>query len=251
MSPRSGPHIAGLRMLLVEDDVLLADALARTLRRRGADATVAPTLGRLRDLLDLGQRWDVVLLDQRLPDGDALDLLEELAAHADSPIIAASAILQESKRALHLQAYRAVLLPKPFGEADLLVAIGQALERVGRSVPPLARESGEYAAGLHYESISMNLISQTVLVDGTPVELQPTQFRILAHLIAHAGSALGVEELVRVSLRGTHSDGSPNIRFQIHALRRRLGSAGALIQTVAHGYGIGVATEPARGGASR
>jgi DNA-binding response OmpR family regulator len=96
-----------------------------------------------------------------------------------------------------------------------------------------------YVSTLEFGPISVGLVSQTVHVDGSLIELQPTQFRILAKLMASVGRPLPVTELVE-GLRGTHQDGTVNIRFQIHGLRKRLGARGALIETCPGGYGIGV-----------
>jgi DNA-binding response OmpR family regulator len=141
---------------------------------------------------------------------------------------------------LRLQEHGAVLLPKPFTGDELLSAISKAMsmraaERQAQSQPP-----PDAGRALHHSSIAVDLLSQTVRVEGALVDLQPTQFRLLATLLANVGRALTVEELVETSLRGTHQNGAVNIRFQIHTLRRRLGAAGALIETAPPGYGIAV-----------
>lgn len=240
----------GLEILVVEDERTLAVALRRLLRRAAAEVTIASTLAMARAALRTTTPWSVLLLDQKLPDGDGLSVLEELEGRAAPPVlIATSANLQDSKRSLRLQAYGAVLLPKPFDDADLFIAITSALSGVGSSAAegvfqlPPPRESGEYPRVLRFGPISLELVSQIVAVSGVTVELQPTQFRILAHLLASPGRPHAVAELVDSALRGAHFDGGANIRFQIHALRRRLGLAGKLIETSPGGYGVGLTPE--------
>jgi two-component system KDP operon response regulator KdpE len=241
------PSLAGVSVLLVEDERAFAVALARVLQQAGAEVTLVATLAGAQAALDVPGKWNVVLLDQQLPDGDGLDVTETFRDWEEKPAIVATSVnLQDSKRSLKLQSCGAILLPKPFGADDLFAAIAGALasrtaERA-LSRPPPSLESGEYTARLRFGPISVHLVSQSATVDGTRIELQPAQFRILAKLLANVGRALGVNELVEGTLRGTHQDGTVNIRFQIHALRRRLGEAGALIETTPGGYGIGLGT---------
>lgn len=241
------PSLAGVSVLLIEDERAFAVALARLLQRAGAIVTMAATLAEAKAALDAPGKWSVVLLDQQLPDGDGLDVTETFRDWEEKPAIVATSVnLQDSKRSLKLQSCGAILLPKPFAADDLFAAIAGALasrtaERA-LSRPPPSLESNEYVARLRFGPISVHLVSQFATVDGTPVELQPAQFRILAKLLANVGRALGVNELVEGTLKGTHQDGTVNIRFQIHGLRRRLGEAGALIETTPGGYGIGLGT---------
>jgi DNA-binding response OmpR family regulator len=236
---------------LIEDDPLLALGLTRNLQRAGAEVTICSTLHAAR--LELGRKkWAVVILDQMLPDGDGLEIIERISGWAEKPaVVAVSANLQNSARSLALQDSNAVLLPKPFSADELLAAIGAALGRRDSQHEALANRpsthpppnSGHYVSTLEFGPISLGLVSQTVHVDGVLIDLQPTQFRILAKLMVNVGRPLPVTELVE-GLRGTHQDGTVNIRFQIHGLRRRLGARGALIETCPGGYGIGVSSAP-------
>jgi DNA-binding response OmpR family regulator len=238
----------GIEILLIEDDPLLALALTRNLQREGAEVTICSTLRAAR--LELGRKkWAVVILDQMLPDGDGLEIIGCIRDWAEKPaVVAVSANLQNSARSLALQDSNALLLPKPFSAGELLAAISTALGRRDSQHEALALRpssrppnSGHYVSILEFGPISLGLVSQTVHVDGALIDLQPTQFRILAKLMANVGRPLPVTELVE-GLRGTHQDGTVNIRFQIHGLRRRLGARGALIETCPGGYGIGVSS---------
>lgn len=238
------PDLSDVDVLVVEDQQDVVRVLQRILKPSAARVTTATTLADAQMALRGGWHWGLILLDQKLPDGDALRLLDELDGHEHKPaIVATSGNLQESRRSLVLQEHGAVLLPKPFTGNDLLSAIAKAMslraaERQAQSQPPPPLSDSGRA--LAHGSISVDLLSQTVRVDQAVIDLQPTQFRLLATMLANVGRALTVEQLVEGALRGTHQNGAVNIRFQIHTLRRRLGVAGASIETVGHGYGIAV-----------
>lgn len=245
MGASSQQSFEGIRALLVEDESLLASSLRRLLARAGVRVTLAQTAEAAFALLGRESDWDLVLLDQKLPDGDGLELLNLMEGMVPRPaLVAVSAHLQESKRSLRLQAYPGVLLPKPFDQDDLLGAMGDALAARQRNAPDSAERatatSGEHVSVLTFGPITVHLISQTVTIDGEKIDLQPAQFRILAQMLSNPHRALGVNVLAESSLRGAHGDGAANVRFQIHSLRRRLGAAGKLIQRAAGGYGVGL-----------
>src|SRR5262249_25243532 len=104
-----------VRALLVEDEPRLASGLRRLLARAGIRVTVVQTAEEASAMLERSSEWDLVLLDQKLPDGDGLQVLERMEhLHRKPALVAISAHLQDSKRSLRLQGYPGVLLPKPF-----------------------------------------------------------------------------------------------------------------------------------------
>ncbi|HVU05983.1 MAG TPA: response regulator transcription factor [Polyangiaceae bacterium] len=243
---RSG-DLDGVRVLVVEDERAIASGIRRLLSRVGADVTIVRTLEAAhRSITELD--WDLVLLDQHLPDGDGLDLLGTISALSVRPaLIAVSAHLQTARRALTLQAARAILLPKPFDRDELLIAALDAIALAsgsGQAVSEVRKRGDGDSPSLEFGPIGVNLVTQTVTVDGAPVDVQPAQFRILVQLLSRIGTAVPYEELTGGAVRGSHDDSS--IRFQIHVLRRRLGHAGKLIETARNGYGIALGPDASR-----
>lgn len=244
------PNLNGVSILLVEDDPAYALGLVRLLERAAARVTLAETLESTLHWLSSEIAWDVILLDQLLPDGDAIDALTTINQLSPRPaVVATSAALQDAKRSLALQDSGVVLLPKPFVDADLFLAITRARSVASApasrsSAPPPASSSGRHGSGqlptLCFGPITLDLVSQTASVDGARVDLQPTQVRLLAQLLASPGRALSLAELIEGTFRGTHHDGGGNLRYQVHELRRKLGSAGKLIETSPGGYGMGL-----------
>lgn len=238
----------GLRILVVDDEPKLARGLKRWLAMSGAQVTIASCVADALLALDRHEPWDVALIDQILPDGDGLDVVATIDRREHKPaVIAVSANLQSSKRSLRLQGYGAVLLPKPFDPDDLATALFRALDgrRRANSMDAATQPSEQPTSSkkqLRYKNICLDLITQTASVDGIAVELQPAQIRILAHLLTYPGRCFGTEELTRAVLRGTHARSGGNIRFQIHSLRRRLGTAACHIETFNRGYGVALSS---------
>lgn len=230
--------LSGLRVLVIDDEQRLVRGLQRNLARSGASVTVASSVADALLALDHKNEWDLALVDQMLPDGDGLELICRIERQKNPPaVIAVSGNLQSSKRCLRLQAHGAVLLPKPFDADDLCMAMSRALSSARRARAESAHSAEKH---LRYSSIALDLVTQVATVDGTIVDLQPAQIRILAHLLTYPGRSFGSDELTKTALRGTHDNKGGNIRFQIHSLRRRLGKAGRLIETRNRGYGVGL-----------
>ena len=89
---------------------------------------------------------------------------------------------------------------------------------------------------LEHGPIRLHLVSGHAQVDDLSVELQPKQFHLLAYLIRNADRAIPTDELWRNVFRCQNALGGSHVRRQIMELRRRLGSAGVLIQTARAGY---------------
>ena len=116
------------RILVVEDDRGIATMLDRGLRLGGHLVTLATGMGEARAAWVAG-RFDVVLLDVMLPDGDGIELLaERRAAGDDVPAVLLTAREEDELRERADRAGATAYLPKPFAYADLLALI----ERVVR-----------------------------------------------------------------------------------------------------------------------
>lgn len=116
----SGP---ATRILVVEDDRGIATMLKRGLRLAGHHVTVADRAASARATWEAG-RFDLVLLDVMLPDGDGIDLLAERRAAGDD--VPAVLLTAREEAELHERAGRAGAtdyLPKPFAYADLLALV--------------------------------------------------------------------------------------------------------------------------------
>jgi len=211
-----------MRLLLVEDDVRVAAALAAALRRRGHDVTCA---GSIAEALD-APPVDLVLLDLGLPDGDGLDLCRTLRGRdSDVAIIAVTARGEERDRVAGLRTGADDYVVKPFSMPELEARMEAVLRRAVRSsTPPTGAERIELGP------LGLDLAARRVTVDGIEIPLTRREFDILAALARRPGVAIPRDRLImevwQTSYVGTHA-----LDVHVASLRGKLGDR-SIVQTV-------------------
>ena len=257
---------AGANILIVDDEQAERQTLAELLRRSGHQATEA---GSGREALDLlaHQRFDLVILDLKMPEMDGTEVLHAarpLAPDTAFIILTAHGTLDSAMSAIRHGACDYLLKPSPIREILRGVEAGLAerQRRVAQQDPVTLLERAltelRAAAGspavepspdqiLQATSIQADELRKVVVVHGEPVELTSTEFDILAYLLRHRNRVVSARELVR-HLRGCElheRDARVVLHAHIHRLRRKLQRPSArvpLIGTV-RGRGYRIAAE--------
>ena len=204
-----------MRVLLVEDDAMIGEAIQAALKDASYAAdwvkngqTALTTLG--------CQHYDLVLLDLGLPGKDGLEVLSSIRAK-DNPvpllIITARDGLDDRLRGLDGGADDYVL--KPFEMAELLARMRAVLRRKGGSAAPV----------LSNGVVSLDPATREAVVNaGAPVQLSGREFSLLQALLVRPGALLSRSDL-EDRLYGWGQEVESNaVEFLIHALRRKLGS---------------------------
>jgi len=200
------------KILLIEDDVELARFLAWQLEQNNYQALVAHSGPEGLALLQ-AQRPDLILLDLMLPGMDGWEVLRAIRATSEIPVIIISALGAESDIVRGLEAGADDYLTKPFGPRQLLARVQAVLRRYESTT---AR--GVYDNGRLY----VNLITQEVRVDGRPVELTPTEFRLLSTLARFAGRPLTHDFLLREVWGEEHVQDRGYLNLYIWYLRQKI-----------------------------
>ena len=216
-----------MQILLVEDDVMLADAVRAGLAQNGWRADWAADVPAARLAL-VGHDYDAVLLDLQLPGASGFTLLAAMRANYDAtPVLIVTARDQLSDRIRGLDAGADDYLVKPF-QLDELYARLRALTR---------RSQGRVSERLVYRAIHVDPSRKEVTRAGEPVTLSIHEYRTLVALMERQGRVVTRTQL---EARVYGNDGaieSNTIAVYIHQLRRKLGDE--LIVTV-HGFGYRV-----------
>lgn len=204
-----------MRILLVEDDARLADALASFLRTRDFVVDLASSLAQARSALPAA-RWAAVLLDLHLPDGDGLTLLPTLQRqHPDCSVIVLTARDQITDRIRGLDAGADDYLVKPFDAGELLARL-RAIER---------RRAGPGGSGsvVTLGSLSVDLANSRVTVAQQPVELTAKEWALL-RVMASRPERIHSRDSLLDALYGFDDDtGSNTLEVFMSHLRRKIG----------------------------
>ena len=217
-----------VKVLVAEDDEVLAAAVAVGLRRQGMTVDVAPDGDDARVRLAVNH-YDVVVLDRDLPGTHGDDICRALAAERSPTrvlMLTAASTVQERVDGLGLGADD--YLPKPFEFAELVARIRAVARRP--PTPP---------AELAYGDLSLDPVGRVAVRGGLRLELSRNEVAVLECLLAAAGKPVSAEELIK---RVWDDDVDPytgTVKTTISRLRAKLGDP-PLIETIREiGYRIG------------
>ena len=217
-----------MRVLVVEDERNLADAIARGLRRQGMAVDVAYD-GTTGHEMAFVTRYDVLVLDRDLPGMHGDDLCAELAASGTLTrvlMLTASGTVADRVEGLRLGADD--YLPKPFA-FDELVARVQALGR--RATPPAPPV-------FSVADLVLDPAKRTVPRRGLPVELTNKEFGVLAELLKARGAVVSSEELLERVWDANTDPFTTIVRVTVMTLRRKLGDPPLIETVVGAGYRV-------------
>ncbi|MER5730298.1 response regulator transcription factor [Streptomyces sp. NPDC002138] len=212
-------------VLVVEDDHRLRDVLLRGLREEGFDTTPAQDGAAALRLAVAG--IDAVVLDVGLPDADGRDVCQALRANGfDRPVIFLTARHHLTDRLSGFSAGGDDYLAKPFHLAELAARLRAAVKRSPPAAPAVGGE------------VVLDAVRHTCAVRGLPMSLTPTEFRILAALLAAAGDLVSRRELVRAGWPEGAQVSDNTLDQYLTRLRRKLREAGStLVLATARGVG--------------
>jgi len=217
-----------MRVLVIEDDELVASGILAGLRLSGIGADHVANASLAEAAVHTG-RFDVIVLDLGLPDTDGLRLLRHWrGAGKDWPVLILTARDDVQDKVAGLRSGADDYLAKPF-ELDELVARLHALQR---------RSAGRCVDRIEHGPLVFDPATQQVTLDGTPVELSRRELALL-HTLLNSGQRILTPEQVKDSLYGLgDAVGSNALNVHIHHLRRKLGPH--IVETVRGiGYRLG------------
>ena len=202
-----------MRLLLVEDDPMIGEAVQDLLRAEhyavdwARDGDAADTALRT-------QTYDLVLLDLGLPRRDGLAVLRDLRSRKDrTPVLVATARDGVAQRIEGLDAGADDYVLKPYDLDELLARLRALLRRAAGRAEPVYEHQG----------VSINPATREATVQGQPVVLSAREWAVLEPLIARPGRVLSRQQL-EDKLYGWGDEVSSNaVEVYIHGLRKKLG----------------------------
>ena len=209
-------------VLVIEDEQPIRRFLRATLETHGYRVKEAETA---RDGLIQArtQRPDLILLDLGLPDGDGLQVTTQIRSESSVPIVVLSARGQEADKVAVLDAGADDYLTKPFGVDELNARLRVALRHSAR---PASAAGWVYEATSDGRTIRVDADARTVRVNDSAgshdVRLTPTEFKLLALLVKHAGRVLTHQQVLREVWGPTHVRDVQYLRVYAGQLRQKL-----------------------------
>lgn len=228
-------------VLLVEDDDQIRRFLRATLPAHGYRLLEAETGAA--GLTQAATRLpDLVLLDLGLPDLDGLEVVRRIREWSAMPVVVLSARGLERDKVAALDAGADDYLTKPFGVEELLARIRVALRhRAVQGAPPAD-------ATFVSEDLEVNLAARQVKIAGREVHLTPTEFKLLAILVRHAGRVVTHRQLLVEVWGPGAAQNTHYLRVQMHSLRQKLEAIPARPKYLSTEPGVGYRLrEPAAG----
>jgi DNA-binding response OmpR family regulator len=219
------------RVLVIEDDADIALGVQTVLGRNGFEVTTAAE-GREGLRVFHTKRPDIVVLDVGLPEMDGWTVLERIRELSEVPVLMLTAHGGEADKVRGLRSGADDYLTKPFGNAEFIARLQALLRRTAGAEQSAARI---YDDG----SIRVDFAAHEVMVDGDPVELTATEFRLLAALVRHRGQVLSPVKLLELVWSDPFGVGPDRVKYSVMRLRRKLGAstgAGSPIEAV-RGFG--------------
>ena len=215
-------------MLVVEDEELLADAIARGLRREGMAVDVALDGAEALDKAGL-TRYDVVVLDRDLPRVHGDDVCRRLIEQERAPrilMLTASVAVDDRVEGLMLGADD--YLGKPFAFVEVVARVRALARRAQQPLPPVLARAG----------VTLDPGRGLATRDGAAVPLARKELGVLEVLLAADGAIVSAEELLE-RVWDEHADPFTNtVRVTVANLRRKLGEPPVIETVVGAGYRI-------------
>ncbi len=204
-----------MKALVVDDDRVLADVLAFTLRREGFQVIQAY------DGEGALQRWadeqpDLIVLDVNMPRVDGFAVCRRIREQSDTPIILLTVRGEEDDIVHGLSLGADDYVTKPFSPRQLVARAHAVLRRAGKSVAPAVRQAGELALDLSRRELRLG--------GGEPVSLSPLESRLLDYLMLNLGHVLTADALI-THVWGADGGDRDMLRQLVHRLRGKITQA--------------------------
>ena len=241
-------NVKKYKILVIEDENDISDLITLHLNREGyqVEAAFNGEEG-LQKIASATLPFDLIILDWMLPEISGLDITRKIRKNNSFqfiPILMVTARVETTDIVLGLEAGVDDYLTKPFEMAILLARVRALIRRSHflqtEYVTPISVEK-KATSLIHFSGISINLNSYEVLIEGTKINLTPSEFKLLTTLAQNQDKVLTRDQLLELLQGSEISVTDRTIDTHIFGLRKKLGHLGQLIETI-RGIGYRIKT---------
>ena len=201
------------RVLVVDDDAQMLRAIRTALTARGYEVVTA-TSGENALAVAAEEELDLLLLDLRLPGIEGHDVIRQLRSWSEVPVIVVSVQESQEEKVAAFDAGADDYVTKPFGMKELLARM--------RAVRRRASREGGPEPVLRFEGLEVDLLRKLVKLEGVPIHLTPTEYRLLESMATHPGKLLTHQWLLREVWGPGYAQESHYLRLYVKQLRKKL-----------------------------
>ena len=227
------------KILVIDDDPRLVKLVDYSLTQEGYEVYKAyDGQEGLRQMYS--HQPDLVILDIMMPRMDGWQVCRRIREMSNVPIIMLTAKGGEEDIARGLDYGADDYLTKPFRVKELLARVRAVLRRA--ALPPPTEEPVTYSD----EYLTVNLAERRVVVQGEPVKLTPTEFRLLALLVKNAGRVLTFQQILEHVWGWEYQDDVDYVRIYVWHLRQKIEEDPSQPRYILTEYGVGYRFEKAK-----
>ena len=217
-------------ILVVEDEAKIADVLKSYLEREGFLVATAKDGDEALSLY-ASQSPALVLLDLMLPKRSGEDVCREIRARSNTPVIMLTAKTEEHSILGGLAIGADDYVTKPFSPRQVVARVHAVLRRAGTAQADVLRFGGDW--------LIIDTIARTVLCEGAPVTLTPSEYSILLALASHPGKTFTRDELIQLALKDDFEGYDRVIDTHIKNLRQKIEPDAKLPRYLVTVHGVG------------
>ena len=228
----AGAKASPARILVVEDERDIAALVAYHLTKEGYRVRTAEGGAEALEAV-AAERPDLLVLDLMLPGFSGYDVLQEIrrsAELADVPVVVLTARRDEADRVKGLELGADDYVTKPFSPRELVLRVGAVLRRT--QSPAVTGTSRLLRGG----PVTVDLSAMTAYLNDEPLDLTPTEYRLLTTLLERRGRVQTRQQLLETAWDIHARIETRTVDMHVQRLRAKLGDAGAWIETV-RGFG--------------
>jgi two-component system KDP operon response regulator KdpE len=218
------------RVLVVDDDAQMLRAVSNALNARGYEVLTARN-GESALSLVAQEELDLVLLDLGLPGVGGREVIDRLRTWSELPVIVISVRDGQEEKVAALDAGADDFVTKPFGMKELLARM--------RAVRRRASAEDEHEPVLRFDGLEIDLVKKLVTLEGRPLHLTPTEYRLLESMATNPGKLLTHAWLLRRVWGPGYATESNYLRLYVRQLRKKLGDLASAPRWITTEPGLG------------